>query len=229
MVRPDLFILWKKRSTKFKRRTANVLAYLSESSFLLQVWFIQRHFSQNFQLTVNFPICSSLTLAPGISSGESSTCSYSPVMLFWIFTARAIKPYLHATSGFFLEYYKLIHRTLVTKKELHMFGIENNNRCFYCDESDSILHTFLECFSLSFMNKVVEWFNQTNNCMLSPTLIEKPFGIELVGCNDNNNLELNYCLLFAKYYLYYQKTLTKPCIFNKFIKKLQWKLKLKVC
>ncbi len=76
-----------------------------------------------------------------------------------------------------------------------MYGIENNNRCFYRVESDSILHTFLECcFSLFFMNKVVEWFNQTNNCMLSPTLIEKTFGIEPVDCNDTNNLELNYCL-----------------------------------
>ena len=32
--------------------------YLSKSSFLLPLWFIRRHFSQNFDwLTVNFPIC----------------------------------------------------------------------------------------------------------------------------------------------------------------------------
>ena len=59
--------------------------------------------------------------------------------------------------------------------------------------------------------------------MLSPT---HTFGIEPVGCNDNNNLELTYCLLFAKYYLYYQKTFAKPCIFNEFIKKLKWKLEI---
>ena len=52
-------------------------------------WFIRRDFSQNFNwLTVNFPICSALTLAPGKSPGESSTCSClscSLAMLFRIY------------------------------------------------------------------------------------------------------------------------------------------------
>ena len=79
--------------------------------------------------------------------------------------------------------FKLIHRTHVTKKELHLFGIENNNRCFYCDESDLI-----EChYSLSFFNKVVEWFNQTNNCMLLPMLTEQTFGIVPAAGNDNRS------------------------------------------
>ena len=83
----------------------SMTTYLSKGFFLLPLSFIRRDFSQNFNwLTVNFPICSALTLAPGKSSGESSTCScrllaHSPCC--FEFTARAIKPRLHATSGFF--------------------------------------------------------------------------------------------------------------------------------
>ena len=92
----------------------SMTTYLSRSSFLLPLRFIRRHFSQNFNwLTVNFPICSALTLAPGMSSGESSTCSCpscSLAMLFE-FTARAIKPRLHGASSFFLEsvYYMFLN------------------------------------------------------------------------------------------------------------------------
>ena len=83
----------------------SMTTYLSKGFFLLPLWFIRRDFSQNFNwLTVNFPICSALTLAPGKSLGESLTCSCrllarSPCC--FEFTARAIKPRLHATSGFF--------------------------------------------------------------------------------------------------------------------------------
>ena len=41
--------------------------------------------------------------------------------------------------------FKLIHRTIVTKKELFRFGIKANDECVYCGDRDSIEHSFIEC------------------------------------------------------------------------------------
>ena len=43
------------------------------------------------------------------------------------------------------------------------------------------------------------------------------------GSNDRKLSKLNYCLLFAKYFLYCQKLNKNKCDFNEFITKLQGK------
>ena len=120
--------------------------------------------------------------------------------------------------------FKLIHRLNVTKKELCSYGLENENKCLYCDEPDSITHTFVEChFSQVFFTKVINWFNVKFNYTLCPKAHEKLYGI-VTKTPENNVLKLNYCLLFAKYYLYYQKMHSMPCNFDEFILKLDQKL-----
>ena len=42
--------------------------------------------------------------------------------------------------------FKLIHRTIVTKKELFRFGIKTDDECLYCGVKDSLIeHSFIEC------------------------------------------------------------------------------------
>ena len=120
--------------------------------------------------------------------------------------------------------FKLLHRLTVTKKELCIYGLNDENNCPYCKEPDSILHTFVEChFTQSFYVKVVDWFNVKFNCAFSPTPHEILFGTDL-NTPRNNELKLNYCLLFAKYYLYYQKMNYKACNITEFVLKLEQKL-----
>ena len=58
--------------------------------------------------------------------------------------------------------FKLIHRIVVTKKELHRYGIKTDDECLYCGEKDSIDHTFLNCrFVKIFVNNVIDWFKVT--------------------------------------------------------------------
>ena len=74
--------------------------------------------------------------------------------------------------------FKLIHRIVVTKKELHRYGIKADDECLYCGEKDSIEHTFLNCqFVKIFVNSVIDWFNAANNSKFAPTIEEKLFGI----------------------------------------------------
>ena len=42
-------------------------------------------------------------------------------------------------------YFKLLHKIVVTKKELFLFGKEEDTKCPYCEMNDSIIHTFHSC------------------------------------------------------------------------------------
>ena len=76
---------------------------------------------------------------------------------------------------------------------------------------------------LTFFLKVADWFNAKFNCAFSPTSREILFGTNL-NTSRNNELKLNYCLLFAKYYLYYQRVYHKACNITEFMLKLEQKL-----
>ena len=74
-------------------------------------------------------------------------------------------------------YFKLFHRIVVTKRELHFFGIENDSLCIYCRENDAIIYTFCNChWSKEFYSEVIKWFNNENAASLSPSPAEIPFG-----------------------------------------------------
>ena len=67
--------------------------------------------------------------------------------------------------------FKLIHRIVVTKKELHRYGIKADDECLYCGEKDSIDHTFLNCqFVKIFVNNVIDWFTLPTTQSLHPQL-----------------------------------------------------------
>ena len=52
--------------------------------------------------------------------------------------------------------FKLIHRIVITKKELFRYGINTDSDCIYCGEPDSINHTFIDCeFKNTFTYKVI--------------------------------------------------------------------------
>ena len=107
-------------------------------------------------------------------------------------------------------YFKLLHRIVVTKKELFLFGLAEDAKCIYCETNDSIIHTFHNCnWSQLFFLEVIKWFNKENvtSFTLSPT--ELILGKEEDNINKEINIirKLNFTFLYAKYYLYNQKLL----------------------
>ena len=80
--------------------------------------------------------------------------------------------------------FKLIHRIIVTKKELCHFGIKPDDDCLYCGEKDSVDHSFKDCrFVISFDTEVIKWFNARNNWKFNPTIEEKLFGLDKSSYN----------------------------------------------
>ena len=41
--------------------------------------------------------------------------------------------------------FRFLHRTVVTKRELKLFRLADNDKCIYCSNADSIEHTFIDC------------------------------------------------------------------------------------
>ena len=82
--------------------------------------------------------------------------------------------------------FRLLHRIIVTKKELLKFRLTDNATCIFCPNLDSIEHTFLHCSEIkSFYSEALVWFNRVNDTEINlsneqitfmkyPTLINYP-------------------------------------------------------
>ena len=90
-------------------------------------------------------------------------------------------------------YFKLLHRIVVTRKELFLFGVTEDAKCSYCEMNDSIIHTFYNCnWSQLFFSEVIKWFNKENatSLTLSPT--------ELILGKDKNNVNKELDIIIRK-------------------------------
>ena len=123
--------------------------------------------------------------------------------------------------------FQLIHRIVVTKKELFRSGIKTDDECLYCGDHDSIDHTFKDCeFVKRFVKNVIDWFNAVNNSNLIPTMKAKLFGI-MSGPYDKALLKkFNYTTLFMRYYIHTRKMHNKAILLSTFVDKVLSKYKI---
>ena len=99
--------------------------------------------------------------------------------------------------------FKLMHRIIVTKRELFRYGIQSDDDCIYCGEKDSLNHSFSDCaFVKKISHEVISWFNVTNKTHFNPSMEEKLFGVISEQLGKNVTKKFNYTLLFMKYYIY---------------------------
>ena len=136
-------------------------------------------------------------------------------------SALTMRP-LHLHSHVLREFqFKLIHRTIVTKKELFRFGIKTDDECLYCGDKDSIEHSFIECvFTKMFIQNVLDWFTQVNMCQISPTTEETLFGSTASTLDTTIIRKFNYTTLFMRHYIYASKLNSMAISIQDFISKL---------
>ena len=123
--------------------------------------------------------------------------------------------------------YKLIHRIVVTKKELHRYGIKKDDECIYCGEKDSIDHTFRDCRCVKiFIQLVIKWFNIKNKIKLNPSSKEMLFGITLDVHERVLVKKFNYTMLFMRYYIYTNKLHNKSILLQDSVDKMLIKYRI---
>ena len=105
-------------------------------------------------------------------------------------------------------YFKLLHRIVVSKKELCYFRVKKDPNSNYCGQVDCIEHTFIEChhtiFQSVFANFSVEHSTTFTLCEVRVRVrVGKTLSTGPLPCKITRTL--NYFILFAKYYLYSAK------------------------
>ena len=113
--------------------------------------------------------------------------------------------------------FKILHKVIITKKELKKFNIATDDLCNLCSRTDSILHTFLECDpSISIYLNIIKWFNDVHklNVNLSAEQILFNLTDEIASLSSIQKRRLDLLLLFVKHYVYSCKISSKnPSIF----------------
>ena len=124
--------------------------------------------------------------------------------------------------------FKLIHRAIVTKKELFRFGVKTDDECLYCGDKDSIEHSFIieGVFTKLFTQNVLDWFNQVNECQTSPTTEETLFCITASPLDTTIIRKFNCITLFMRHYIYLSKLNSLAISIQDFISKLLIKYNL---
>ena len=126
--------------------------------------------------------------------------------------------------------YKLTNRIIACNEWLYMLKIIDEDTCKYCQNVDSLIHFFIWCAKCKqFWNYFLRWWNR-----LSPIKIDTDFNvleeIFIFGIPRRNNdiiHVLNFCLLYAKHYIYRQKLFDDNNVdFFKFLITLKNKIKI---
>ena len=124
--------------------------------------------------------------------------------------------------------FKILHRILMSNKELKRFKTRNDDICSQCKNPDSLDHTFLECpVNVIFYQEILSWFNAVNGAFINLSAEQILFHNYLSPLIDNNlRRRLDLLILLIKKYIYSCKIneLYPDC--SQFINKLkmQWKI-----
>lgn len=95
------------------------------------------------------------------------------------------------------------------------------NVYIHCGEKDSIKYTFIDCiFTKTFVQNVVQWFNETTLCQIFPIIEEVLFGIISDTQEKRMKRKFNYTTPFMRLFIYSGKLNNKAISFQEFTDKL---------
>ena len=120
--------------------------------------------------------------------------------------------------------YKIVHRFFPCKYNLHLWNMEDNNKCNYCNQVDTLGHFFAECVSVnSFWKSLKAWFLRTFEFCINFTPLDILLGIPNYETSIDINT-LNFVILFGKFYIYSCKKCVMPIDFYNFLVKLKTRM-----
>ena len=123
--------------------------------------------------------------------------------------------------------FRLLHRILVTKKELLKFRLTDD--AIFCPNSDSIEHTFLDCSKIkSFYSEALMWFNRTNDTEINLSNEQITFNEipEFHQLSEYPRRRLHLFVILLKQFVYSCKCFEKQPIKREFQTKMlmQWQI-----
>ncbi len=102
--------------------------------------------------------------------------------------------------------YKITHRILACNDCLNNIKIKISNTCSFCNDKDTISHFPIDCNSNKWFGKswAKWWEAMTSFNIREESYIHESILFEFPGSSDDA-ISINYCMLYAKYYIYFKK------------------------
>ena len=118
--------------------------------------------------------------------------------------------------------FKIYHNILYTKSRLFRDKITENDKCYLCSESQTLVHLFADCvFSKIFWTDFTSWWNCKNNTQIR---LQQHDILYAFHPGKQSFLGINYCLLAARNYIYISAKNEDPFCFNSYLTFLKNKL-----
>ena len=124
----------------------------------------------------------------------------------------------------------LIFKFSLSKKELKLYHLAEDNKCIYCFNADSIEHTFIDCKeSVKLHSQMISWFNhsQSTEIILSKEQIAFHDTCHVTDVlSDPLKRKVDLLIILIKQYIDASKYLPKKLSLDELVNKLilQWKL-----
>jgi len=123
--------------------------------------------------------------------------------------------------------YKLLHRILPCKYNLHKWSISQSPSCNYCNCVDTIEHCFFYCnMSDRFWKSVAKWIESLYKVQIPIKITDVLFGIPHRKTQDDMMYILNYVILCGKWYLYTSRKDDLPTSFSRYINLFKYMLSI---
>ena len=118
--------------------------------------------------------------------------------------------------------FKINHNILYTKSRLFRDKITENDECYLCSGSQTLVHLFVDCdFSKAFWSDFTSWWNCKNSMQIK---LQQRDIIYAFHPGKQSFLGINYCLLVARNYIYISAKNEAPFCFNSYLTFLKNKL-----
>ena len=119
--------------------------------------------------------------------------------------------------------YKIIHHILPTNSTLFRDSIKEHDKCHPCGERQTLTHLFVTCSEVRlFWSRFTNWWNSKTGDTITLDKNEIVYG---VTDNFARHLDLNLCMILAKYYLYTASRKEEQFYFDAFLAILTNKIK----
>ena len=108
---------------------------------------------------------------------------------------------------------KLLHRRIPTNSFLQKIGLKESGKCSFCGvELETLTHLFWDCDETQcFWSKVVAWLKECKVVQES-YILEITTALGLRPDTSNLKLQINYCLLQAKFFVWCCKVKGKTLV-----------------
>ena len=113
----------------------------------------------------------------------------------------------HVTNDTYIQnfQFKITHRILACKYNLHIWKIKDNNKCETCQEIDTIEHFLVQCHEVYFLwQQIFNWWASSMETRFQIDTYEIIFGVPNERDEPLVN-QINFIILYGKFYIYQNK------------------------